>query len=89
MGLIKNQDTQYGFPVTYWHISNIANDFQAKVLTLRMNGFVSVDARHAGALPIVSSDIVLAQDQYPASSDRADLYEILKTIPQFENASDA
>lgn len=88
MGLSFDIETNYGLDVTYWHIARVATDYEGKSLTMMVNGFVTRDARLEGAFPITSKSILLMDGDFISDATRVMLYEKIKSLPEFEGATD-
>jgi hypothetical protein len=89
MALIKEIDTDYGIPASYWNIGAVQEDFKGKGTEVTFYGYASKEARDAGKQPLSAGKMQVAGDEYVAGADRAALYFIIKQRPEFDGAVDA
>lgn len=88
MALSKAFVTNFGVTALYWKIANVTEDFIANTMKIVMAGYVSAEARQAGAQPLAAMPVELAGEGYTPERDRAALYAVLKTSPQWADAED-
>jgi hypothetical protein len=88
MALIKEIDTDYGIPASYWNIGAVQEDFKGKGTEVTFYGYASKEARDAGKQPLSAGKMQVAGDEYVAGADRAALYFIIKQRPEFDGAVD-
>jgi len=89
MALIKEIDTDYGIPATYWNIGAVQEDFKGMGTEVTFYGYASKEAREAGKQPLSAGKVQIAGEEYVAGADRAALYAIIKQKPEFAGAQDA
>jgi len=89
MALIKEIDTDYGIPASYWNIGAVQEDFKGKGTEVTFYGYASKEARDAGKQPLSAGKMQVAGNEYVAGADRAALYVIIKQRPEFDGAVDA
>jgi hypothetical protein len=89
MALIKEIDTDYGIPATYWNIGAVQEDFKGMGTEVTFYGYASKEAREAGKQPLSAGKVQIAGGEYVAGADRAALYAIIKQKPEFAGAQDA
>ena len=56
MGLSKEMDTQFGVSVSYWNIGSLMYNKRTNTLHALLYGYVSHDARIAGATPLLERE---------------------------------
>lgn len=88
MALGKAFSTPFGVSATYWKIANVIDDFIGGMAKVVLAGYVSKDARLAGAQPIVSQTVDIRGEAYTAEMSRASLYAAIKADPVWADAED-
>lgn len=88
MAIEINIPSQYGVDAKYWNISLIQNNFIDKVLYVKLFGYHSEEARTQGASPMSVLEFSFRDDQYPKDIVRSELYNLIKSLPEFANAVD-
>lgn len=83
MALGISIDTDYGVPATYWRIARVQDHFHGRV-EVTMQGYASLEARLAIKQPLASETVWLEG----VEKARADLYPLLKQLPQYQGAQD-
>lgn len=88
MALGKAFSTPFGVNAIYWKIANVMDNFLAASVKVVLAGYISKEARLAGAQPIVSQTVDIQGEAYTAEMSRASLYAAIKVDPVWENAED-
>lgn len=97
MALSKAVATGFGVAAGYWRIASVTESYPQRIDVI-MGGYVSAEARLAGAQPIARKDYQFltgvegepAPDLvYGADDDRAALYAKIKTLPEWAGSEDA
>jgi hypothetical protein len=88
MALGKVFSTPFGVSAIYWKIANVMNNFLAASVKVVLAGYVSKEARLAGAQPIVSQTVDIQGEAYAPELSRASLYAAIKTDPVWLEAED-
>jgi hypothetical protein len=88
MALQKAIDTEFGVQATYWNIGAYAEDFKGSGGEVTMYGYLDQASKQAGKQPLSAGKINLTGVEYMADANRANLYEIIKNKPEFEDSID-
>lgn len=88
MAIQKEILSQYGVNAVYWNIAFMQNNFLDKVFYAKVFGYASKEAREALSQPVTVVELRMADDQYPGDIDRNKVYELIKTMPEFEGYAD-
>jgi hypothetical protein len=85
MALVKELDTQFGVPASYWRIGMIQVDFNAGTTRVGLLGYADEAARRAGAKPLAGRQAEIDS----ALGDRGVIYGKIKEAELFSDAQDA
>jgi hypothetical protein len=88
MALGKILATPYGCNASYWKIANVIEDFVAQASKITLAGYLTAEARQAGAQPLAGAAVELAQGSYVADLDRKAMYAAIKALPAWTDAED-
>lgn len=88
MALKKDLQTRFGTTASYWNISSIQNNFVTQAVKIQLFGYFNKQSRDDGAEPMQSIDFVLDGGNYIAEPTRREIYDLLKTRPDFLNSED-
>ena len=93
MGLNKSIDTPYGVAAIYWRLVHFAMDFNAQKATCVMIGYKDKAARDEGKTPLANRQVEVSGVDFTGinenTSQRTQLYNLIKVLPEFEGATDA
>lgn len=76
-------DTDFGVAATYWKIARVQDHFHG-TLEVVMQGYASHASRLAAKQPLATETVWLRGVEKP----RADLYLLLRQLPQYQGAED-
>ena len=88
MALGKTFATPFGVSALYWKIANVTEDFIAGAMKVVLAGYISAEARQAGAQPLVAQTIEISGDAYAVEADRAAIYTAIKAMEAWAGATD-
>lgn len=88
MALEMNVNTEFGIVANYIHIGAIMMEYPSKMCQVTLLVYATKETRDAGAKPMGSMLVSLANDEFPGDVDRAKIYEILKNRSEFADAKD-
>lgn len=89
MALIKDQPTEYGVDASYWNIGAVKEDFKGKGLQVTLYGYANAIACRDGKQPLSVAQVNIVGSEYRPDLNRAELYTIIKKIPEWQEAVDA
>lgn len=88
MALKLTVNTDFGVDATYWNIGAYQEDFKGKGAEVTIYGYASAEAFEQGKQPLSAAKVQLTGSDYIAGADRAAVYNIIKTKPEFAGAKD-
>lgn len=90
MALQKSMPTEFGDSVsaTYWNIGSYHDDFKNKGANVTMYGYANQDARTAEKQPLSAWKYSVPPKDYIAGMTRADVYNLVKTLPEWGDSID-
>lgn len=89
MAIIKSIDTQYGIAAAYWKIDSIEEYYTQRRTVIILAAYIDHDARLANkdALPLAAS-LEMKGDAYVPDATRMQLYDYIKSLPEFTGSED-
>lgn len=90
MAIIKSIDTQYGIAAEYWKIIRVDEYFAEMRATVILAAYVNQEARESGKVPLATAATVeMTGDTYLPDATRTQLYDYIKSLPDFAGSEDA
>lgn len=86
MALLKSFPTDFGVAASYWRVAILQEDAVGKTLDVVLQGFFNEAARRDGNQPMAIWRGRIEGERYQQTPTLANLYALLKTLPDWAEA---
>ncbi|MCB1501362.1 MAG: hypothetical protein KDK07_16515 [Bauldia sp.] len=86
MALLKSINTEFGAPAQYWRVVSVSDDLLARKLDIATAGYFNEEARRAERQPMAIWQGRIEGDRYRRSPSLAEVYALLKELPDWAEA---